>query len=141
MNIKNIKLLTLLNKERKRNNYTMRTKIIHGIDDNDNFSDCLMRHRQIDNDCVEFKFSENELAGRWLALKPFCKKHEQSEYLSCCPSDCSKSMENFYACTNCIYYGEFKTIHEMDSESSERWEPPVIECVRRCFNCEADGYE
>ena len=114
----------------------MRTKIVHGIDDNDNFMTYLSKNNKLSSSC-SYKLSEDEFSGRWLALKPFCREHEGSpECLTCCPEQCPKSMENFEPCINCMYYGEFVTIIHSDTENFERWEPPVIECVKRCLDCQ-----
>ena len=80
----------------------MRTKIVHGIDDNVHIDRWLVRNEELP-DSDPYKLSEDEFCGRWLALKPN-----------------SSSYENFEPCMNCLYYGEFETIDDSLSDVFER---------------------
>ena len=99
----------------------MRTKIVHGIDDNINIDEWLAKNDKLP-DTDPYKLSEDEFCGRWLALAPFC------------PNDSSDTMENFQPCMNCLYYGEFKTIDANTTNAFGRWEPPIMVCVKCCDN-------
>ena len=113
----------------------MRTKIVHGIDDNDNIYEWLLRNKNLP-DTDQYKLSEDEFCGRWLALKPHCSEHEKPGIIgSNCGQDCKDSYENFQPCMNCLYYGEFETIDDSLSDVFERWEPPILECKKLCLNC------
>ena len=95
----------------------MRTKIVHGIDDNVHIDRWLVKNEELP-DTDPYKLSEDEFCGRWLALKPN-----------------SSSYENFEPCMNCLYYGEFETIDGETTNAFGRWEPPYIECKKLCMNC------
>ena len=96
----------------------MRTKIIHGIDDNVNFDRCLTYNNNLPNS-DPYKLSENDFDARWLAVQPICSRSEcqpenEEVIFYSCPSECENSSENYQPCMNCVYYGEFKVIEELN---------------------------
>lgn len=114
----------------------MRCKIIHGIDDNENIHEFLVKNDELPDDDLT-KLTEDEFSGRWLALKPYCEKHESPPFLigKTCPQDCCNSWEKYIPCMNCLYYGEFTTIREAYTNEMDTWDPPIIECTKKCLNC------
>lgn len=114
----------------------MRCKIIHGIDDNENINTFLIKNDELP-DSDPSKLTEDDFCGRWLALKPHCEKHESGPQLigKTCPHDCCNSWERYIPCLNCLYYGEFKTLDEAYLNGMGVWEPPIVECTKKCLNC------
>ena len=102
----------------------MRTKIIHGCEDNDHFYERLSENDSMPDDNPN-KISEEEFYARWLSLLIICDKPE-----------------NYEPCMNCFYYGEFKTIEAEWFDYRDRWQPAIYECIKLCMNCEvAEDHE
>ena len=114
----------------------MRCKIVHGIDDNENIHEFLVNNNNLPNDDPD-KLTEDDFCARWLALKPQCQEHESPPFLigKTCPQHCCKSWERYIPCLNCLYYGEFSTISDAVLNEMDAWEPPIVECTKKCLNC------
>ena len=112
----------------------MRTKFIREIDFNDHYSHSLEENLKMSDD-DKYKLSVDEFSGRWLALKPFCHEHEYPcLFGKSCPSDCTKSPENYMPCLHCLYYGEFETIDDYGKDAYGNWYPPIMVCTKCCDN-------
>lgn len=123
----------------------MRTKIIHGIDDNVNFDRCLTYNNNLPNS-DPYKLSENDFDARWLAVQPICSRSEcqpenEEVIFYSCPSECENSSENYQPCMNCVYYGEFKVIEDAWYDHKDRYFPAVFELVKPCLNCQCISEE
>ena len=94
----------------------MRTKIIHGCEDNDHFYERLSENDSIPDDNPN-KISEEEFYARWLSLLIICDKPE-----------------NYEPCMNCLYYGEFETFDDYGKDAYSNWYPPIMVCVKCCDN-------
>ena len=113
----------------------MRTKIVHGIDDNINIDDWLARNNDLP-DTDPYKLSVDEFCGRWLALAPYCNVNKvSSKNENFYSDDCNDYYDNYQPCMNCLYYGEFKIIDSSTTNAFGRWEPPIIQCEKLCLNC------
>ena len=113
----------------------MRTKIVHGIDDNVHIDEWIARNNDLP-DSDPYKLSIDEFCGRWLALELYYITHDISfKNGNICSGDYIDDCDNFQPCMNCLYYGEFKIVDSSTTNAFGRWEPPIIECHKLCANC------